>query len=92
MVTSSLPGYVCSQRFHYIDDLSRRSTAVGLRLDMRLWIKEKTGKLPRYRLVGSNVVFEFETRGMAALFQLRWIDADQVHNDPPVDRALIDQI
>lgn len=59
---------------------------------MRRWIKERTGKLPRYQLDGANVVFEFETRGMAALFQLRWIDADQILNDPPVDRALIDQI
>ena len=93
MVTCNLPYYVCSQRFTYINDLRQRTTSQGLRLDMRRWIKERTGELPRYELcMNGTIDFKFETRGMAALFKLRWMDADQILNDPPVDRALIDQI
>lgn len=92
MIAARLPGHLCSQRFTYVDDVGRRTTSHGLRLDMRSWIKERTGSLPKYHLQGSDVEFMFSNRGMAALFLLVWTDVDQILNDPPVNRALIDLI
>lgn len=92
MVFANLPGFVCSQRFTYIDDIGRRTISHGLRIDMRRWIKARFGHLPRYRLTGNQVVFEFENRGHALLFLLRWTDADQILNEEPVDRALINLV
>ena len=59
---------------------------------MRRWVKARFGQTPRYQLQGNIVAFEFANRGQAALFLLRWSEADQIINDPPVDRALIDLI
>lgn len=87
MVICSLPYDLCSQRYHYRNDLGMKQTATGLRQDMREWIAEYCDDQSwNYNLVYNDIDFVFPTRGLAALFVLHWSKERSLMADPPVPR------
>lgn len=88
MVIARLPFEICSQRFHYRDDMRRPTVSVGLRADMDEWFVEYMGRRPRYDISThpGHIEFYMPSRGLAALFILSWIGARPLMKDDPAPR------
>ena len=88
MITCRLPYDLCSQRFHYFNDINQLMVSVGLRTDMVEWFIEYMGKRPRYDIntCPGHIEFYMPNRGLAALFILSWTSKESVMENDPVPR------